>query len=313
MLSILVHFLLGDEDSQLLIGDDGSEYSASETETADGEISNPQFGMSALYPTQSGASAVHPTQSEASAVHPTPSGMSAVYPTQSGASAVHQTQSGMSAVYPTQSGAIAVYPSQSGVGGGYPTHSGSSAAYPPAKRSSRGPVSKTQPVRRRISSPQPGGSSVNTKNSRVDTENGLLSSKTVDGVQKRHAQPELNATMPLRKITDRTRLTQHHNLTSLESLPLPNKVDDGVLKMFCKCMEELKAIKQHLRDIEDKIEGNQLQQREQVELNEIPLTSVDDYISFNNEVSSNAGKCIALVSLLIFLTHCEISFWIFLL
>jgi hypothetical protein len=135
----------------------------------------------------------------------------------------------------------------------------------------------------------------------------------VDGVQIRHAQPELNATMPLRKITDRTRLTQHHNLTSLESLPLPNKVDDGVLKMFFKCMEELKAIKQHLRDIDDKIEGNQLQQTEQVELNEIPLTTVDDYISFNNEVSSNAGKCIALVSLLIFLTHCEISFWIFLL
>lgn len=93
MLSILVHFLLGDEDSQLLIRDDSSEYSASETETADGEISNPQFGMSALYPTQSGASAVHPTPSA------------------------------MSAVYPTQSGAIAVYPSQSGVSGGYPTHS----------------------------------------------------------------------------------------------------------------------------------------------------------------------------------------------
>jgi hypothetical protein len=246
------------------MGDDSSETSASETtETVDGEISNPQFGVSALYPTQSGASAVHPTQSGASAVHPTQSGMSAVYPTQSGASAVHQTQSGMSAIYPTQSGACAVhptqsgmsavyptqsgasavYPSQSGVSGGYPTHSGSCAAYPPAKSSSRGAVSKTQPGRRRILSPQPGGSSVNTKKSRVDTEHGVLSSKTVDGVQKRHAQPELNATMPLRKITDRTHLTQNHNLTSLESLPLPNKVGDGVLKMFFKCMEELKAIK----------------------------------------------------------------------
>jgi hypothetical protein len=45
-----------------------------------------------------------------------------------------------------------------------------------------------------------------------------------------------------------------------------------------------------LRVIEDKIEGNQLQEVEQVELDEIPLTSVDDYISFNAEVSSNAGK-----------------------
>ncbi|KAK4027575.1 hypothetical protein OUZ56_016617 [Daphnia magna] len=76
--------------------------------------------------------------------------------------------------------------------------------------------------------------------------------------------------MPLRKITDHTRPTQNHNLKSLESVPLPNKVEDGVMKMFFK-------------------------QVEQVELDENPLTSVDDYISFNAEVSSNAGKCNALV------------------
>jgi len=46
-------------------------------------------------------------------------------------------------------------------------------------------------------------------------------------------------------------------------------------------MEEFKAIKQHLCVIEDKIEGNLLQEVEQVELDEIPLTSVDDYVSFN--------------------------------
>jgi hypothetical protein len=64
-----------------------------------------------------------------------------------------------------------------------------------------------------------------------------------------------------------------------------------------------------LRVIEDKIEGNHLEEVEQVELDEIPLASVDDYISFNAEVSSNAGKCNVLVSLFIF-NHCEISFWI---
>lgn len=74
-------------------------------------------------------------------------------------------------------------------------------------------------------------------------------------------------------------------------------------------MEEFKGIKQHLRFIEEKIEGNQLQEVKQVELDEIPLTSVEDYF-FQCEVLTNAGKCNALVSLFIILTHCEISFWI---
>ena len=67
-------------------------------------------------------------------------------------------------------------------------------------------------------------------------------------------------------------------------------------------MEEFKAIKQHLCVIDEKNERIKLQEVEQVEINMIPLTSVDDYISFNAEVSSNiyAGKCIALVSLFIF-------------
>ncbi len=74
-------------------------------------------------------------------------------------------------------------------------------------------------------------------------------------------------------------------------------------------MEEFKAIKQHLCFIDEKNERIKLQEVEQVEINMIPLTSVDDYISFNAEVSSNAGKCIALVGLFIF-TYYEISFWI---
>jgi hypothetical protein len=107
--------------------DDNSETSASETtQTVDGEISNPQFGVSVVYPTQSEESAVHPTQS------------------------------GMSAVYPTQSVASAVFPSQSGVSGVYPTQSGSSAAYPPAKKSPHGAVSQTQLSRCSTLSPQPG-------------------------------------------------------------------------------------------------------------------------------------------------------------
>ena len=116
--------------------------------------------------------------------------------------------------------------------------------------------------------------------------------------------------MPLIKITDHNRQTQNNSLRSLESVPLQNKVDDGVLKILFKFMLELKAIKQHLRVIEDKIEGNQLQEVEvQFELDVIPLTSVAEYIAFNAEISSDAGKCNALVSLFIF-NHCEISFWI---
>ncbi|XP_045032065.1 uncharacterized protein LOC116927532 [Daphnia magna] len=56
---------------------------------------------------------------------------------------------------------------------------------------------------------------------------------------------------------------------------------------------EFKGIKQHLRFIEEKIEGNQLQEVKQVELDEIPLTSVEDYF-FQCEVLTNAGKCNAL-------------------
>ncbi|EFX76790.1 hypothetical protein DAPPUDRAFT_248505 [Daphnia pulex] len=61
--------------------------------------------------------------------------------------------------------------------------------------------------------------------------------------------------------------------------------------MFFKCMEEFKAITQHLRVIEEKSKENQLQEVEKVELDEIPLTSMDDFISFNAEVSSIAGQC----------------------
>jgi hypothetical protein len=51
--------------------DDNSETSASETmQTVDGEISNPQFGASAVYPSQSGVSGVYPTQSGSSAAYP---------------------------------------------------------------------------------------------------------------------------------------------------------------------------------------------------------------------------------------------------
>ena len=52
-------------------------------------------------------------------------------------------------------------------------------------------------------------------------------------------------------------------------------------------MEEFKAIKQHLCVIDEKNERIILQEVEQVEINMIPLTSVDNYISFNAEVSSN--------------------------
>ena len=161
------------------------ESSASEmTQTVDGKISNPEFGVRAVYPTQSGASAVYPSQS------------------------------GVNAVYPTQSGAGAVYPTQSG----------SSAAYPPATKSVHGAVSQTPPDDKIALSPQPGVSCVYPKKSRVErinTQPRVLSSKTVDGVRKRHAQPSLNSTMPLRKIIDHTRPTQN-NLRSLESAPPPN-------------------------------------------------------------------------------------------
>ena len=52
-------------------------------------------------------------------------------------------------------------------------------------------------------------------------------------------------------------------------------------------MEEFKAIKQHLCVIDEKDERIILQEVEQVQINMIPLTSVDNYISFNAEVSSN--------------------------
>ena len=52
-------------------------------------------------------------------------------------------------------------------------------------------------------------------------------------------------------------------------------------------MEEFKAIKQHLCVIDEKNERIILQEVEQVQINMIPLTSVDNYISFNAEVSSN--------------------------
>jgi hypothetical protein len=67
-------------------------------------------------------------------------------------------------------------------------------------------------------------------------------------------------------------------------------------------MEEFKAIKQHLRVIEEKSKENQLREVEKVELDEIPLTSVDDFIYFNAEVSSIAGQCNAPVSSTLFLT-----------
>jgi hypothetical protein len=124
-----------------------------------------------------------------------------------------------------------------------PTQSGSSAAYPPATKSAHGAVSQTQPgdsialfPQARVSGPK------KLKVVKIDAQHRVLSSKTVEGVRKRHVQPASNATMPLRKIIDHTRPTQN-NLTSLESAPPANKVDDGVLKMFFKCMEELKAIK----------------------------------------------------------------------
>ena len=52
-------------------------------------------------------------------------------------------------------------------------------------------------------------------------------------------------------------------------------------------MEEFKAIKQHLCVIDENNERIILQEVEQVEINMIPLTSVENYISFNAEVSSN--------------------------
>ena len=52
-------------------------------------------------------------------------------------------------------------------------------------------------------------------------------------------------------------------------------------------MEEFKSIKQHLCVIDEKNERIILQEVEQVQINMIPLTSVDNYISFNAEVSSN--------------------------
>ncbi len=220
-------------------------------------------------------------------------------------------QSGANAGYPTQSGASAVNQTQSGANSGYPKKSRNSAAYPPPIHSAHGAVSQTKPGDS-IALSQPGVSGVQPPKARVERNNAkprVVSLKTVDGVRKRPAEPVLNATMPLIKITDHNRQTQNNSLRSLESAPLQNKVDDGVLKMFFKFMEEFKAIKQHLRIIEDKIEGNQLQEVEQFELDVIPLTSVAEYIAFNAEISSNAGKCNALVSLFIF-NHCEISFWI---
>jgi hypothetical protein len=52
-------------------------------------------------------------------------------------------------------------------------------------------------------------------------------------------------------------------LTSLESVPLSNKVDDGVMKIFFKCMKKFTAIKQHLCVIDGKIERKELQEVEQ--------------------------------------------------
>ncbi|KAK4027576.1 hypothetical protein OUZ56_016618 [Daphnia magna] len=67
------NLIVGDEDSQFPMDDD-SETSASETtQTVDGEISIPQFGVTAVYPTQSGANVVYPTQSGVNAVNPTQS------------------------------------------------------------------------------------------------------------------------------------------------------------------------------------------------------------------------------------------------
>jgi hypothetical protein len=50
------------------------------TLTLDRKISNLQFGVIAVYPTQSGASTVYPTQSGLGAVYSTPCESSAVYP-----------------------------------------------------------------------------------------------------------------------------------------------------------------------------------------------------------------------------------------
>jgi hypothetical protein len=253
-------FILGDEESQFLVDND-SEASASEAiETMDEEISiNPQFGVNVGYPTQSGASDV--------------------YSTQSGASSLHQTQSGANA--------------------GYPKKSRNSAAYPTSIHSAHGAVSQTKPGDS-IASSQPGVSGVQPPKARVERNNakpGVKSLKSLDGVRKRPAEPVSNATMPLLKITGRNHQTQNNSLRSLESVPLQNKVDDVVLKMCFKFMEEFKSIKQHLRVIEDKIEGNQLQEVEQFELDVIPLTSVAEYDAFNAEISANAGKRNALVSL----------------
>jgi hypothetical protein len=105
-----------------------------------------------------------------------------------------------------------------------------------------------------VLSPKPGGSSGYTKSKNWKNkhirESGILSSKKVDWVRKRHA---LDATRSLTKISDHARSTQNTNLTSFESFTLTNKVDDGVMKIFFKFMEEFKAIKQHLCVIDEKI------------------------------------------------------------
>ena len=110
---------------------------------------------------------------------------------------------GVSAVYPTQSGESAVYQTQSGVSSVYPTQSGSSASYPPATKSAHGAVSQIQLCDSIALSPEPGVSGVYSKKFRVeiiDTQPRFLSTKTVNGVRKRHEQPALNATVPKRKI-----------------------------------------------------------------------------------------------------------------
>ena len=206
----------------------------------------------------------------------------------------------VAAGYPTQSGASAVNQTQSGANAGYPKKSRNSAAYPTSIHSAHGAVSQQTKPGDSIASSQPGVSGVQPPKARVERNNakpGVKSLKSVDGVRKRPAEPVSNATMPLLKITDRNHQTQNNSLRSLESVPLQNKVDDGVLKMCFKFMEEFKSIKQHFRVIEDKIEGNQLQEVEQFELDVIPLTSVAEYDAFNAEISANAGKRNALVSL----------------
>jgi hypothetical protein len=68
-----------------------------------------------------------------------------------------------------------------------------------------------------------------------------------------------------------THPTRNKNLTLLESVPPSNKViDDGVMKFLFVCMKEFRTIKPNLLSSK-KIEGNLLQELEQVELDHIHL------------------------------------------